>query len=133
MLRVKRRFFAVAALGANRCYWVVWPSLEELQASEEPLLHIDEGCEKTKAEAVDRALQEEPVFFDRPRHDRARRFGGQLAQCLKMLNLSWPCTVADVKQAYRRLVKRAHPDGGGSHDQFLALQEAYEQALRMCR
>jgi hypothetical protein len=52
----KRRFFAIASLGRKRWYWVVWPSLGELQASEEPLLHIAEGYEKTKAEAVERAL-----------------------------------------------------------------------------
>ena len=249
----KRRFFAIASLGRNRWYWVVWPSLGELQASEEPLLHIDEGYEKTKAEAVERALElagryaewiaakyakayhrskadtkwkgenqhitepsdtpvvqeflyrdvcdavtehwgsvphrvvrktnkyvyveqrpysrddltgswldrdrptfrldrqaleqegyafipatayvadtEEPMFFDRPHHKRTRWYGRQLPKCLEVLDLSWPCTVTDVKEAYRRLVKCAHPDGGGSHDEFLALQKAYEQALRMC-
>jgi curved DNA-binding protein CbpA len=50
-----------------------------------------------------------------------------------VLELSWPCTVAEIKEAYRRLVKQAHPDGGGTHDVFLALQEADEQALRMFR
>ena len=54
-------------------------------------------------------------------------------KCIQMLNLSWPCTEAEVKGAYRKLVKSAHPDGGGSQDMFLALQEAYEQALQLCR
>ena len=49
-----------------------------------------------------------------------------------MLNLSWPCTLTEVKRAYRKLVKGAHPDGGGNQDKFLALQEAYEQALQLC-
>jgi len=55
--RESRRFFAVTALGRSRWYWVVWPSLEELQASEEILLHVGDGYEKTKAEAVERALE----------------------------------------------------------------------------
>jgi curved DNA-binding protein CbpA len=62
-----------------------------------------------------------------------RWYDSQLSRCLGLLKLSWPCTVAEVKEAYRSLVKLAHPDGGGTHDEFLALQEAYEQALRMCR
>ena len=55
--RENRRFFAVTSLGRSRWYWVVWPPLAELQASEEVLLHIGDGCEKTKAEAVERALE----------------------------------------------------------------------------
>jgi len=60
----KRRFFAIASLGKRRWYWVVWPSLEEVQASEEPLLLIGEGYEVTKAEAVDRALELAGAYGD---------------------------------------------------------------------
>jgi hypothetical protein len=249
--RGNRRFFAIASLGENRWYWVVWPSLGEVQASQKPLTYIDEGYEKTKAEAVEKALKsagrdaewiatkyakayhhnakagttrkgdsprivespdilvmpeylyrdvydaaakqwgsvphrvvrrtnkyvyveqhpyspddltgswldsehstyrldrrtleqegyafipvtayladkEEPLFFT---HERIKRHISQLPKCLEVLNLSWPCTVKDVKKAYRRLVKSAHPDGGGTHDEFLELQAAYEQALRIC-
>jgi DnaJ-class molecular chaperone with C-terminal Zn finger domain len=248
--RGNRRFFAIASLGRTRWYWVVWPSLGELQASNEPLIHIAEGYGKTKAEAVEKALEiagrfaewiaakyaktyhhntkagttperdsshiaesplvmheflyrdiydaatkqwdsvphrvvrrtrkyvyveqhsyssdnltggwldaerptyrldrqvleqegyafipassylsdkEEPLFFN---HERGKRYSGRLPTCLEVLHLSWPCTVADVQEAYRRLVKSAHPDGGGSHSKFLELQAAYEQALRICR
>ena len=248
-----RRFFAVTSLGRNRWYWVVWPSLAELQASEEVLLHVGDGCEKTKAEAVERALSlagsrgewiaakyakayyqsrsvpkgtgdseratapsaapdireflyhdardaatkrwhsvphrvvrksskyvvveqrayslnkltgswldraqptlrldrrmleqegyafvpvtayaadmEEPVFFTRPYHERVGRREPGSPGCLEMLGLAWPCTVAEVKSAYRKSVKRSHPDGGGSHAEFLALQAAYEEALQLC-
>jgi hypothetical protein len=247
-----RRFFAIASLTRTRWYWVVWPSLGELQASREPLFHIAEGYENTKAKAVEKALEvagmyaewiaakyakayhqnakagttwkgarsriaesphilamheflyrdvydpatkqwtsvphrvlrrtrkyvyveqrpyspddltgswldgerstyrldrqvleqegyafitataylaenEEPLFFT---YDRRKRHGSQWPKCLEVLNLSWPCTVTEVQEAYRKLVKSAHPDGGGNHDKFLELQAAYEQALRMCR
>jgi hypothetical protein len=245
-----RRFFAVTSLGKTRWYWIVWPSLRELQESKEPLLHIAEGYEKTKAEAVEKALelggrygtwisakyarayhrnsrtgmprrgnhvrtaespvilvtdeflyrdifdatsrqwisvphrvvrktgkyvfveqsphssrdragswledepptyrldrlaldqegyafipatsslsdQEDPLFYTR---EHMKQPGGHLPKCLEVLHLSWPCTVKDVQEAYRRLVRGAHPDGGGSHDQFLELQAAYEQALQL--
>ena len=58
---------------------------------------------------------------------------GAQFKCIQTLNLTWPCTEAEVKGAYRKLVKSAHPDGGGSQELFLALQEAYEQALQFCR
>jgi curved DNA-binding protein CbpA len=41
--------------------------------------------------------------------------------------------MAEVKAAYRKQVKQFHPDQGGSHEEFLALQAAYEEALRLCR
>ena len=51
-----RRFFAITSLGRARWYWVVWPSLAELQASGEPQSRVAEGFEKTKAQAVEKAL-----------------------------------------------------------------------------
>jgi hypothetical protein len=247
----KTRFFSVTSLGAKHWYWVVWPSLEELQTSRKPLLTLDEGYEHSKAEAVAHAITvagenaewiaakyaksyrrsktvkrqnkdkqentespnspvsleflyrdirdteggnwrsfphrvvsktqnyvyveqhpfspgdltgswldrsrptyrldrqmlenqgyafipvtayladtEQPIFLSTPHH--TIWYGRQIPRCLKVLNLSWPCTIADVRKAYRGLVKQAHPDGGGSHEKFLELQEAYEQAVQMC-
>lgn len=246
----KRRFFAITSLGKSRWYWVVWPSIEEIRASAEPLLHVGEGYENTKAEAVESALvlagknaewiaakyariyhnnqtslkqsrsnartldggnalkmdeylyrdvydteskkwvsvphrvmrktrqfvfveqqpyspgeltgswfdQEHPTFrLDRRMlekegfafvpatlyvedaeeiffsHEYTKATEEVRVKCIQLLNLSWPCTEAEVKRAYRKLAKSAHPDGGGSQEQFLALQEAYVQALQVCR
>lgn len=241
--KLKQTFFALASVGKDRWYWVVWPSLAQLskmpsgvQAGEVGP-HLVEGYEKTKAEAVDRALEvagmnskwvaakyarqyhrqrrqakgsgsvplsleflyhdhqdpatrewyslphrivkktkkyvyverrpydsdqrtgswlddeaetfrlnrpmletegyaltpiaevEDPLFFTTPYQERAR----QPLTCLLRLGLTFPCTVAEVKAAYRRLVKQVHPDQGGNHDEFLKLQAAYEQALRLCQ
>jgi hypothetical protein len=54
--KLRQTFFAVASVGADRWYWVVWPSLVQLQAGEVSP-HLAEGYEKTKASAVDRALE----------------------------------------------------------------------------
>ena len=249
--RENRRFFAVVSLGNARWYWVVWPSLQELENSQIPMPHIAEGYEKTKAQAVEKALevagiyaesiaakfakayhqntksgaarkhkgsqnagarhipalheflyrdtldiatkrwnsiphrvvrrtrkyiyvqqqpysdhdltggwlegehltyrldrqaleqngyayipatarltdQEEPLFFS---YERKKKHGAESPLCLEVLHLTWPCTTAEVQAAFRRLVKSAHPDGGGSHDKFLELQTAYEQAMQLC-
>lgn len=234
--KLKQTFFAVASVGKDRWYWVVWPSLAQLRAGEVGP-HLAEGYEKAKAEAVDRALEvagmngewvaakyarqyhrqhrqargsgsvplpleflyqdhrdpatrewysrphrvvkktkkyvyverrpydsdqrtgswlddeaetfrlnrhmletegyvltpiaevEDPLFFTTPYQERAT----QPLTCFLRLGLSFPCTVAEVKAAYRRLVKQVHPDQGGNHDEFLKLQVAYEQALRLCQ
>jgi hypothetical protein len=70
------------------------------------------------------------IYFS---NEYAKGSGKDQIQCLQMLNLSWPCTEGDVKAAYRKSVKYAHPDGGGSQELFLALQEAYGQALQFYR
>lgn len=48
---------------------------------------------------------------------------------LVALGLSFPCSPDDVKQAYLAKAKQAHPDAGGSPEQFVALQQAYEKAV----
>lgn len=65
----------------------------------------------------------------------AREKPPRMAQprCIQALHLTWPCSAEAVKRAYRRLARSAHPDGGGSGEAFLALQTAYEQALKLCQ
>jgi hypothetical protein len=45
------------------------------------------------------------------------------------LGLEWPCTVDDIKRAYRQRALIAHPDMGGTNAKFHRLTEQYEQAL----
>lgn len=52
-------------------------------------------------------------------------------QPLSALGLTPPCTKDQIKRAYKRLAKQKHPDGGGSHQAFLDLQKAYEEAMRL--
>lgn len=53
--------------------------------------------------------------------------------CLEALSLAYPCTEQDVAEAYRREVKRLHPDLGGDLQEFLRLQKHFEQALHLVR
>jgi hypothetical protein len=76
---------------------------------------------------------DDPMFFITPFHERTTQPGGRVPSCLERLGLPYPCTMAQVKAAYRRLAKNAHPDRGGNNEDFLALQAAYEQALTLCR
>jgi hypothetical protein len=46
-----------------------------------------------------------------------------------VLDLEWPITRQDVKEAYRRKAKELHPDHGGDHDEFVKLEAAYRMAL----
>ena len=50
--------------------------------------------------------------------------------CLATLGLSTPYTRADVRRAYKRLAKTAHPDLGGTQQAFIKLKAAHDSALR---
>jgi hypothetical protein len=52
-------------------------------------------------------------------------------RCIVALGLRFPCTVQDLKQAYRQKVKQFHPDHGGDQQHFLWLQSQFEQALTL--
>ena len=50
--------------------------------------------------------------------------------CLRSLGLQLPCSVEDVKRAYRKHAEAMHPDRGGDRQRFLALQRHFEEAMR---
>jgi DnaJ-class molecular chaperone len=47
----------------------------------------------------------------------------------RLLHLPADVSLAEVRSQYRELAKRYHPDAGGSHADFLALQQAYEHVM----
>lgn len=60
--------------------------------------------------------------------DRLHPTGDSRPDFLVMLGLLPPCSAEDVHRAYKARVATLHPDHGGSHAEFLKLQDAYEQA-----
>jgi hypothetical protein len=56
-----------------------------------------------------------------------------LAEALRVLGLTPPCTTLEVRAAYHRLAREKHPDAGGSNEAFQELQEAYKVAQQFCR
>ena len=56
-----------------------------------------------------------------------------MIDALRTLELDDGATIADVKRAFRSIVKKAHPDHGGDTGWFLEVRRAYEEALRHVR
>ena len=50
-------------------------------------------------------------------------------RAIAALGLRMPCTEEDLKRAYRKRVKKLHPDHGGDERRFLLLQAHFEEAL----
>lgn len=47
-------------------------------------------------------------------------------QALGIMQLSEGYSEDDLRKTYRKLAKKAHPDAGGSAEQFMLIKEAYE-------
>jgi hypothetical protein len=52
---------------------------------------------------------------------------------IRELGLTWPCTEAEVKTAWRRGAKERHPDHGGTNEGFIALKRAYDLAMEFVK
>lgn len=60
--------------------------------------------------------------------------GPAVASWAVALGVTLPCTVQELKRAFRRLAFATHPDRpGGSHDAFLRAQAALQDALSSLR
>jgi hypothetical protein len=69
-------------------------------------------------------------FHVRPEEDyrpRLEEVGTATRLALELLGLCWPCSPAELKEAYRRRSKETHPDVGGSAEAFRRVDEAYER------
>lgn len=53
---------------------------------------------------------------------------GETIKAFNYLGLDYPSPRKEVEKAYKRLAKRAHPDTGGTHDDFIELNNAYRIA-----
>jgi hypothetical protein len=51
-----------------------------------------------------------------------------MSTCYQVLGLTQPVSMADLKNAYRRAAAKYHPDRGGTHEEMIAVNDAYEQA-----
>ena len=50
----------------------------------------------------------------------------------EILQIEPPVTEDDIKKAYRRLCLIHHPDKGGSNDEFIKINNAYNELLVCC-
>jgi hypothetical protein len=73
--------------------------------------------------------QRERQWRDQQRQQQPRRKAQRAPHWSIQLGLILPCGIDQVKTAYRRLAKAAHPDAGGTAERFIAIESAYREAL----
>jgi DnaJ domain len=106
------------------------------------------GKTQTREEAMDAARKAKQgrgtygdTFQEAQEKERARKAGGNphadmfsgtgapgyLRAHLQVLELTWPTTREEAKAKHREMVKKHHPDVGGSNDKFQQIQSAWER------
>lgn len=74
--------------------------------------------------------------LDQDRQSRARQMARRSGMNLKcaydILCLDYPCTVDEIKVAYRHMARLYHPDLGGDEEAMKDVNVAYELAMRFC-
>ncbi len=83
-----------------------------------------------------RIQQEEMERMERVYAEILRSFKTQqriippdVARALQRLDLPEDASLSDIRQRYRLLAKRSHPDAGGDHEQFIQINEAYKRVI----
>lgn len=64
-----------------------------------------------------------PAIYYAERRSKAHR-----PECFVCLGVPAGATVDEIRSAYRRLAREAHPDAGGSAEAFKGIQKWYEEA-----
>lgn len=62
--------------------------------------------------------------------EAARKNGMNLKCAYDILCLNYPCSVDEIKNAYRHMARRHHPDLGGDEEAMKDVNVAYELAMR---
>lgn len=93
--------------------------------------NANEDRERRGYDAWAERLRAKFEYEDRVRQRQAARASG--FDCWQVLGLPPDANVPAVKAAFRLLVRRAHPDHGGTTEAFVRLKKAYDDALMLAK
>lgn len=100
--------------------------MEPMFASFETLIECYVGLWSVFAASL---LTDPKLHYGQDKRRMQRAIPRHLQAQYRLLHLQAEVSLAEVRIQYRELAKRYHPDTGGSHTDFLALQQAYEQVM----
>jgi len=84
--------------------------------------------QKLEAEGGAYSRRQRNFFYTKPHEERHAK---PKPMPFVILGVDVGCSQEDIHRAYRKQVKKAHPDHGGDADQFKRLHAAYEEALKI--
>lgn len=68
--------------------------------------------------------------FYQKRYGSVRAITLSDAEALSLLQLDWPCSLPELKKAFRKQSLKHHPDRGGDKQSFVRLSLAYKKVLQ---
>lgn len=98
------------------------PALQQHDPMRDYYLDLD-MLEKTTQQDIETALNN---FWKRLHEDTIFSGGGLKAKALQTLGLQDGVTAQEIKQSYRRLAMRHHPDRGGDPEKLQRINEAMD-------
>ncbi len=123
--------FAVLYAAASWPDGIDWTVTAAYLATAFGLAALGYVCMVLDVRAYLRSLRRALVLVSRYRVELPDWVRRDTPRCILALGLTMPCTAEDVLAAYRRKVKRLHPDRGGDRREFLRLQAHFEQAMAL--
>jgi len=95
---------------------------------------------KLRQESLNKRHEAQRLFEERIREDSYKRMRSSRfmslseKECRALLNLpvSGVLKSSQIKTAYRKLVKKTHPDVGGSQEEFVQMTQARDVLLELC-
>ncbi len=92
--------------------------------------------EALRQEAMNKRRKAQQEFYDElERHNRRKINAMQCSQKEYRILLDLPeigsLELSQIKSAYRRAAKKAHPDAGGSQEMFIRIKEACDALLEL--
>lgn len=95
--------------------------------------NIQRFTDEIKRLAHMRPLERESYLSDNEAFKQNNLYLGvsqTVEEALVVLGLKYPCSVEEIKQAYRQMAKTHHPDHGGDQITFMRVQTAYQMILK---
>lgn len=127
-LALYERFWDPEACAGKGAWWIAPAALARLAPFFSNYHQMRCEAEWERAEAEREREQEA-----RRSQEQQWRLPAQEARAFALLSVSPFATLAQVQTAYRTLALRHHPDWGGTHEQMVALNLAYEVACAFAR
>jgi hypothetical protein len=128
---------------SSKGYSIKWEAERKKQEAEREKRRLEEEKLETmrrkERQRQQKILEDdyEELFerYYRDFHQQKRRVSNNVdrnkANAVRLMELNNSPTLEEIKKAYRRLSKVHHPDAGGTHENFIRLNKAYDYLMKI--
>lgn len=94
-------------------------------------IHRNDRYEQTRKNNMNYSYNKYRYTFD-DSHLQTTFTNIKRSNSMELLQLEPPITERDLKRAYKRMALKTHPDKCGNNDDFIKVNEAYNELLSVC-